>query len=647
MSFEPPDFSKISESIRKIIDSIVSSVRNNQWSDLLILVGTLLIFILIIDRFLFEKFITASLPKNYPFIFFSIELLIFITAIALKLFNLDRPLSPKSRKFLLLLVSGTVIAYVLAVIVGLRLSEPDYLPCPDGNRDCFSWGENVLITEKEKEGAFAALGTKDSPEEATRKESCRNNFDLKKNGTQSYGEKTQEGFDEAEDQFSQYIDGQKCPNDPEAHIYLNNAKAQRSEKDPIRIAVSVPISRSNYKGVFEAQETLRGIALAQYKVNDEDNGIDGRKLIVGIADDGFLENDNKEDDKTREIADFLVKRPILGVIGHSTSTATEHAGTIYQKNGVIAISPLSTAIRSPRASEPTENTVTLNDHVFRTASNDSIAVKQLFEYIVDNTKIKKIAIVHDDDTYSIGYKEILTNQFRKRDGYEVINGEPSNKDCDLSNDFMVDYCLKEVGKQAEALLLVPSSEKAKNKVVKTILKEASVPLFGSDSMYNPEVVKALKDVNKSIIIPVPWHRSNPNSELSRLQDDARKYFGSRAVNWNTAMAYDATLTLAHGLQAASETCSDWIKLTLNRFDTDSCLRSELKNVLSEPNFVVEWSAVEGGVIQFDKFGDRCAEETGKTDREGGYCGHSKNKIGVLVEAKNGNFFRIDLPNKKL
>jgi branched-chain amino acid transport system substrate-binding protein len=379
-------------------------------------------------------------------------------------------------------------------------------------------------------------------------------------------------------------------------------------------------------------------------VNEEDNGIDGRKLIVGIADDGFLENQNKEAENARKIADFLVKRPILGAIGHSTSTATQAAGIIYQENRVVAISPSSTAIRSP---EPTDNTITLNDYVFRTASNDSIAVKQLFEYIVDNTKIKKIAIVHNDDTYSIGYKRMLTEQFKQRDGYEVINGDESNKDCDLSNDFDVDYCLKKVGKQAEALLLVPSSPRAKNRGIITILKEAFLPLFGADTMYNLEVAKALKDVNKSIIIPVPWHRSNPNSKLFPLQLDAEKYFGPRAVNWNTAMAYDATLTLAHGLQGASKTCSGWIKLTLNRFDTDSCLRSELKNELSKPDFFVDKSAVEGGVIQFDKFGDRCAEETDENNKQGGYCGKQNNKIGVLVEAKNGNFFRIDLPNKQL
>ncbi|AFY86892.1 ABC transporter substrate-binding protein [Chroococcidiopsis thermalis] len=630
MSFEPPDPLKLFESIRRIIDAIVSFVRANQWSNLLILIGTLLALILIIDRVLFDKLITASLPKDYPIVFLVIELLIFITAIALKLFNLDRPLSPRLRRILLLLMSGTVLIYLIAglifqhLIAGL-IFQPSttQFKCSDGNEYCFSWGERVLISEDSLE--------------ATRKESCMNNFNLKKNGTQSYGKNTEEGFDEAEAQFRQYIDKQKCPNDPEAHIYLNNAKylknakAQMSEKNLVRVAVSVPISRSNSKGVSEAQETLRGIALAQYKVNDKKvNGIDGKKLIVGIADDGF--------NNAKEVAKFLVGRPpILGVIGHSTSTTTKDARPIYQEEGVVAISPSSTFVSSDRSSD--------NDYVFRTASNDSIAVKQLVKYISNHTKIKKIAIVHDNDIYSESYKKMFEKEFKfLGNGSEVIN--ESNTGCDLSNDnFDDDECLEKVGKQAEALLLAPSSPRAKNELVLSILRKATIPLFGADSMYNLEVAKALNDANKRIIVAVPWHRNNP---WLPLQQDAYIYFGQHAINWNTAMAYDATLTLAEGLQKASKTCSFWDKKLENHFNTDKCLRIELKNVLSKPDFfVVEESAVEGGVIQFDAFGDRCAEETDKEAKEGGYCGQTNNKIGVLVEAKNGNFFRIDLPNKKL
>ncbi|MBE9015588.1 amino acid ABC transporter substrate-binding protein [Chroococcidiopsidales cyanobacterium LEGE 13417] len=631
MSFEPPDPLKLFESIRKIIDAIVSFVRANQWSNLLILIGTLLALIPIIARVLFEQLIITSLFEDYLGFFLVIELLIFITAIALKLFNLDRPLSPRLRRILLLLMSGTVLIYLIAglifqhLIAGL-IFQPSttQFKCPDGNEYCFSWGERVLITQ-------------DSLEEATRKESCRNNFNLKENGTQSYGKNSQEDFEKAEAQFRQYTDEQKCSNDPEAHIYLNNAKAQMSEKTPIiRIAVSVPISRSNYKGVSEAQETLRGIALAQYKVNDENNGIDGRKLIVGIADDGF---------NPQETAKFLVERQnqILGVIGHSTSTATKDAGKIYNEKGVVAISPSSTAVGDLQSSG---NDLTASDYVFRTASNDSIAVKQLVKYISNHTKIKKIAIVHDDDTYSNSYKNVFEDEFKSQgNGSKVINesNKESDKYCDLSdNNFDDGYCLEKVGQQAEALLLAPSSPRAESRPVLSILKKATVPLFGADSMYNLEVVKALDDANKSIIVAVPWHRRDPWFPLQKTAND---YFRQHTINWNTAMAYDATLTLAKGLQEASEICSVWDKKLTNLFDTDSCLRSELKNVLSNPKFSVGESvddnvyesAVEGGVIQFDKFGDRCAEETEKKAREGGYCKDSRNKIGSLVEAKNGNF----------
>jgi branched-chain amino acid transport system substrate-binding protein len=69
-------------------------------------------------------------------------------------------------------------------------------------------------------------------------------------------------------------------NDPEALVYLNNAKAMQAGNS-LKIAASLPIS-SNPDA---AKEILRGIAQAQNQVNQA-GGINGALLEVAIADDG-------------------------------------------------------------------------------------------------------------------------------------------------------------------------------------------------------------------------------------------------------------------------------------------------------------------------------------------------------------------------
>ena len=70
----------------------------------------------------------------------------------------------------------------------------------------------------------------------------------------------------------------KNKNDPEALIYLNNAKIGKNKS--LTIAVSAPIGSDPNV----AQEILRGVAQAQNQVN-QSGGINGTPLKVVIADD--------------------------------------------------------------------------------------------------------------------------------------------------------------------------------------------------------------------------------------------------------------------------------------------------------------------------------------------------------------------------
>ena len=90
-------------------------------------------------------------------------------------------------------------------------------------------------------------------------------------------------------------------NDPEALIYLNNSLAA-TDPNHIEIGVSVPIGGS----LNVAKEILRGVALAQNKINKQ-GGIeqDGMRNLVLIQ----IANDDNNPEMAREIADNFVCRP--------------------------------------------------------------------------------------------------------------------------------------------------------------------------------------------------------------------------------------------------------------------------------------------------------------------------------------------------
>ncbi|MFN6566814.1 ABC transporter substrate-binding protein [Dendronalium sp. ChiSLP03b] len=156
-------------------------------------------------------------------------------------------------------------------------------------------------------------------------------------------------------------------NDPEAVIYLNNARIGSGKN--YTIVASLPVGTDPNV----ALEILRGIAQAQNEVNTS-GAIKGVPLKVGIA------NDNDNPAISKQIAVSLVKnQQVLGVVGPNTSDATLAAGDIYNAEQLVAISPTSTSVKISNFSR----------YVFRTVPSDFMAARSLANYMVKKIAEKK------------------------------------------------------------------------------------------------------------------------------------------------------------------------------------------------------------------------------------------------------------------
>ncbi|HEY9698018.1 MAG TPA: ABC transporter substrate-binding protein [Trichocoleus sp.] len=308
-------------------------------------------------------------------------------------------------------------------------------------------------------------------------------------------------------------------NDPEALIYLNNARIGQSQA--YTIAVSVPITSST----GAAEEILRGVAQAQTDFNRA-GGVNGVPLKVAIVSD-----DNNPDIAKQVAADLVKDSSILGVIGHFGSDATLAAAPVYQEGGVVMISPTSTAVQISN----------LGNAIFRTVPSDRFTASTLSDYLLKTLNIQQVAVYYNSgNDYSRSLKEEFTTALTS-DGGQVIT------EFDLNNSaFNAAQAVAQATQQgAQALVLLPNTGALDTALQVVTANQRKLPLLGGDSVYNPKTLQIGGNVAEGMVVAVPWVLlSNPQSPFVQT---ATRLWGAD-INWRTATAYDATQVLIAGLK---------------------------------------------------------------------------------------------------
>ncbi len=343
---------------------------------------------------------------------------------------------------------------------------------------------------------------------------------------------------------------------PEALIYLNNAKA-RQKGNWLKIAVSVPIDTNQ----DSAEEILRGVAQAQDEVNNDNKGINGKVLLVAIA------NNDEKRGSSEKIAKALVEdREVLGVVGAVSSTATKEAGNVYNTEGLVAISPTSTSVEISNFSP----------YIFRTVFSDEVAAEKLANYMMKNLQKNKAAVffVFGSD-YSKSLKEKFVKYVQKQSQNKILS------EFDLSkSDFNADTAVKKAINQGAEVLMLASNSETRNNAYKVIqANNSKLNILGGDNIYSQKTLDSLKKQAEGIVVAIPWHIGNASN--SNFVNNSKKLWEA-PVSWRTATAYDATLAIAKGLEQSNT-------------------REGLKQVLHSPNFSVDGAM---GKIQFLPSGDR-------------------------------------------
>jgi ABC-type branched-subunit amino acid transport system substrate-binding protein/tRNA A-37 threonylcarbamoyl transferase component Bud32 len=353
-------------------------------------------------------------------------------------------------------------------------------------------------------------------------------------------------------QFSSSL--QQHRNDPETLIYRNNAFV--GKRKAYTIAVVVPIGSN----LNVAQEILRGVAQAQDEINRH-GGINGVWLRVIIVND---ENDPKI---ARQIAELLSQNPeILGVVGHNSSTATLAAAPVYQRFGLVMITPTSAA----------NQLMGIGDYIFRGLPSIRFTSDTLARQIVKHDHKTKIAVCFDAKApENLSFRDAVISAIITE------GGKVSNTVCDFSApNFNPQTVVAEaIADGAEALLLNPHIDRFDPAIAVVQANKKRLTLYSSSTMYTKKTLQmGLADVN-GLVLAVPWHPQSNSSHLFSV--NASQLWGGQ-VNWRTAMAYDSAQAIVTALK-------------------QSHTREGLQKVLHSPGF----SAIGAGdKIEFLPSGER-------------------------------------------
>ncbi|MGB5974375.1 MAG: ABC transporter substrate-binding protein, partial [Nodosilinea sp.] len=319
-------------------------------------------------------------------------------------------------------------------------------------------------------------------------------------------------------------------------------------------------------------------AQAQKEITDQ-GGIDGRLVQVKIVNDSS-QNISSDHDLTPVVAGALAQDPaIVAVIGSFTSPSTADAAEHYAEAGLVSISPTSTAVRN-------KDGFSLSEGVFRTAPTDAKAAQDLSEKIVD-LGYEDIGVVYESgNSYSNSLKQQVVLEL---DGMaEVIESESCDRS---SNRFSANRCVNDDLADADAMLLLPSTEIGTDfeVVPRNSLRENPLPLLGGDAIFGNETLIEMGTDVEGMLVSVPWHQSSDANGLARnFLADADKTWAS-AVNWRTALAYDAA-------QAIFESINQ-----INRQPTRQAIKSQL--------LTGQFSGFLGAnTIEFNESGDRVLRE---------------------------------------
>lgn len=300
------------------------------------------------------------------------------------------------------------------------------------------------------------------------------------------------------------------------------AAASNADKHEVLIAAVWPFERNN--DLFS-----EGLDLAVEEINAE-GGVLGRKLRIDKYDDHSSVTDGLR------IAQQLAENPrVAAVIGHRNSYISVPASSIYERAGLLMMSPASTA---PELTGRSGSRL-----IFRSISSDIALAQELAQYAYQHNN-RRMVILYDDNAYGKGLAKSF-ERFAQDRGIAIVDrvGDYS----DLAKLRELKYKWEQLA--YDGIFLAQSNLTAAQTVLDLREAKADVPLFGGNAVDSVEFRKMTGLAGEGILAGSYFSAESSRAAAKRFVDAYRARYRSEPSQY-AALGYDAVRLLAQAMTQA-------------------------------------------------------------------------------------------------
>ena len=298
---------------------------------------------------------------------------------------------------------------------------------------------------------------------------------------------------------------------------------QQTQKE-LKVAVAAP-----YTGGAAAfgEMIRRGAELKEKEIN-EAGGINGMKLTL------LFEDDAGKGSEASLVAERIVNNPqILAVVGHFNSSCSLAGQEIYDRAGIVELSPGSTAVEVCQGSQWT----------FRNLYHDDFQGKFIAQYIDEVlTDVESVAVFFDNDDYGRGLRNAFVAGAEKI-GLTVVASEAYERDSTNFKAQLTSIKAKNPdaifisGLYSEAGLIIKQGREA----------GITAQFFGGDGVDSPDFLTIAGAAAEGAYLTTPFTFGAGGTEAQQMAANFETLHGVAPDTW-AALTYDAIGMIVEALE---------------------------------------------------------------------------------------------------
>ncbi len=298
------------------------------------------------------------------------------------------------------------------------------------------------------------------------------------------------------------------------------SKDKQESQRELRVAVAAPFTGN---AAAFGEMIKRGAELREKEIN-EAGGINGMKLTL------LFEDDAGKGSEASLVAERIASNlQILAVVGHFNSTCSLAGKPIYQRAGIVELSPGSTAV----------NVCEGSDWTFRNLYRDDFQGKFIAQYIDKVlTDLQSVAVFFDNDDYGRGLRNAFVAEAEKIE-LNLVASEAYERD---NTDFKAQLTSIKA-KNPDAIFISGLYAEAGLIVKQARETGITAQFFGADGVDSPDFLIIAGSSAEGTYLTTPFTFGAAGEDAQQMAANFEALHGVAPDTW-AALTYDAVGMIA-------------------------------------------------------------------------------------------------------